>query len=183
MTAPFQTITSRAIPLVESDVDTDQIIPAQFVNAIGEDALARSFFAGRRSSDPDFVLNDPAMSGRKILLVGKNFGCGSSREAAAWAARAWGIRCLIGLSFNPTFHANCLQNGLLPIAVGEAIHADLERYDGECIVDLGTRFITFGSVHFQFEIDEFTADLLLRGIDELDYLLERSNLIAAFEQR
>ena len=183
MTAPFQTITSRAIPLVESDVDTDQIIPAQFVNAIGEEALARAFFAGRRSYDLNFVLNDPGMFGREILLVGKNFGCGSSREAAAWATRAWGIRCLIGLSFNPTFHANCLQNGLLPIAVGEATHAELEKYAGEYAVNLRTRSITFGSACFQFDIDEFAADLLLRGIDELDYLLERSNLIEAFERR
>jgi 3-isopropylmalate/(R)-2-methylmalate dehydratase small subunit len=179
---PLTRLRSRAIPLVESNVDTDQIIPAQFVNAVGEQALSNAFFAGRRAANPDFVLLKPDMRSRSILLVGNNFGCGSSREAAVWATRAWGIRCLLGLSFHPTFLSNCFQNGLLPITAPAEVHDRLCNQDEEYLIDLPAGVVASGSLSFNIQIDPFSRDLLIRGIDELDYLLERRDKIESYEK-
>ena len=180
--SPFTTVRSKAIPLPEANVDTDQIIPAQYVNAVGSAALAEALFKRLRERDPQFVFNRPEMQGRSIMLVGENFGCGSSREAAAWALQAWGIRALIGLSFNATFHANCLQNGLLPVTVERDVHSRLSP-DDDVLIDLPAGSGQAGSVRFPIRIEPFARELLLRGIDELDYLMECRAEIAAYELR
>ena len=178
---PFTTVRSRAIALAEANVDTDQIIPAQYINVAGRHALKEALFRRRRDAEPSFVLNRPEMQERSIMLVGENFGCGSSREAAAWAIGAWGIRALVGLSFNATFSANCLQNGILPIAVDREVHRQVPP-DVEVEVDLPAATVRAGSVAFAFEIDPFARDLLIRGMDEIDYLRECQSEIRAYEQ-
>lgn len=187
---PFATVRSRLIPLLAPDVDTDQIIPAQYVNASGREALSAALFARLREQEPGFVLNRPGMGGRAIMLVGSNFGCGSSREAAVWALAAWGIRALIGRSFNATFHGNCLQNGLLPLAAPDQAHARLcealaAQPGLEVSIDLrrGRVEAPEAKVEFAAEVEPFARDLLLRGIDELQYLLDRRAEIEAYENR
>jgi 3-isopropylmalate/(R)-2-methylmalate dehydratase small subunit len=187
---PFTTLRSKVIPLLDPDIDTDLIIPAQYVNVSGPEALAASLFARLRQRDPAFVLNDPSMRQRAIMLVGSNFGCGSSREAAAWALGAWGVRALIGLSFNMTFYNNCLQNGLLPLIVNPGLHRRIcaaisKRPDATICIDLpaGRVEIEGENITFPTELEPFTRDLLIRGLDELQYLMERRDQISAYEAR
>ena len=144
----FTTASSAMIPLLAADIDTDQVIPAQFVNVRGQDRLKEALFANRRRGEPDFVLNDPRMTTRSIMLVGPNFGCGSSREAAAWALEAFGIRALIGTTFNETFTNNCLQNGLLPVPLSPQDHAAVQAAfedasEAEIRVDLERQEVNF----------------------------------------
>ena len=187
---PFTTLRSRLIPLLAANVDTDQIIPAQYVNVVGRKALADALFARLRERDPGFVLNRPEMGGRAVMLVGSNFGCGSAREAAVWALAAWGIRALIGPSFNPTFHNNCLQNGLLPLAAPDREFARLcealaAQPGLEVSIDLERQRVEAPQVGIAFatDLESFARDLLLRGIDELQYLLDRRGEIEAYENR
>jgi 3-isopropylmalate/(R)-2-methylmalate dehydratase small subunit len=187
---PFGRLRSRLVPLLAPDIDTDQIIPAQFVNVTGRPALADALFARLRECDRDFVLDRPEMNGRTIMLVGSNFGCGSSREAAAWALAAWGIRALIGRSFNATFRGNCLQNGLLALAAPAGLHDRLcaalaAQPDLEVSIDLERERVEApaAGVAFATDVEPFTRNLLLRGTDELGYLLDRRREIEAYEQR
>lgn len=186
---PFTLLTSALVPLLAANVDTDQIIPAQYVNVQGSAALARALFANRRE-DPAFVLNDPRMAGRTILLAGPNFGCGSSREAAAWALDAGGFRAVVAPSFNETFANNCGKNGMLALAVPADTHARLvaavERDpDAALTIDLpGERVVLEGTdIAFTPVVESFVRDLLIRGMDELAYLLDHADAIAAFEAR
>lgn len=182
------TVTSQVIPLPGANIDTDQIIPAQHVNAVGQEALKRALFANRRAAEPNFVLNDPCMDGRAILLVGANFGCGSSREAAAWALQAAGVHVLIGTTFNETFANNCLQNALLAVPLAIQAHAAIAQMlvadpNLEVTVDLCNDAIRFANRSLAFTIDPFARELLLNGQDELSYLLARSEHIKAYEER
>jgi 3-isopropylmalate/(R)-2-methylmalate dehydratase small subunit len=187
---PFTILSSRGIPLLEPDVDTDQIIPAQLINVSGQPALADALFASLRRQSADFVLNRPEMAGRKVLIAGPNFGCGSSREAAAWALHAWGIRALIGPSFNATFHNNCLQNGLLPIVAPADSYLRLCEAIAswpalEVSIDLAHERVRVpaAAIEFPTGIEPFVRDLLLRGIDELQYLLDRRAQIDSHEKQ
>lgn len=187
---PFTSLRSRVIPLLAADVDTDQIIPAQYVNVAGQKALSDALFARLRAADSGFVLNWPEMTGRAVMLVGSNFGCGSSREAAVWALAAWGIRALIGRSFNATFYNNCLQNGLLPLAAPAEAHRRLcealaTRPELEVSIDLERERVeaTEAGIAFATDVEAFARDLLLRGIDELQYLLDCRGEIEAYENR
>ena len=186
----FTRVSSQAIPLLSPNVDTDQVIPAQYVNAIGKAALSEALFARLKAEQPDFVFNRPDMIGRQILLVGPNFGCGSAREAAAWALDAAGIRAMIGTTFNENFSNNCFQNGLLPLSVAAPVHERLvailnEDPDAEIVIDLPANCIEVPArgLAFDIQIDVFARDLLVRGIDELSYLMERRDLIQAYERR
>jgi 3-isopropylmalate/(R)-2-methylmalate dehydratase small subunit len=185
---PFTNEVSRLIPILAANVDTDQIIPAQLVNVQGQAALADALFANVRREDPGFVLNRPYMRGRTVVLAGPNFGCGSSREAAAWALGAAGVRALIGPSFNDTFFSNCTKNGIVPIVAPAHIHAHIcdivaRKPDVEVSIDLvaGRVALVGEAIAFEPRIDPFVRDLLVRGIDELEYLLDRCDVIAAFE--
>ena len=194
MSAPFHAFRSAVLPLLRDDVDTDQIIPARFLKAVDRDGMGAGLFADWRydrlgAPRPEFVLNDPSMEGRRILLAGANFGCGSSREHAAWALAAWGIRAVIAPSFADIFRANALKNGLLPIelepsaltAVQQAVAAGPGTELG---VDLEGRTIELpDGDRLPFDVDPFSRSMLLAGTDELGYLLGFREQIEAFDDR
>ena len=186
------TLQSRFVPLPQRDVDTDQIIPAEFLKVTDKAGLVEGLFKRWRftpdgAPDPDFPLNKPEYQGAEILLAGDHFGCGSSREHAPWALAGWGLRAIVSTSFADIFRNNALKNGLLPIVVDEATHAGLfaaAETDpaAELAVDLAAQTLTLPdgqSVHF--EIDAFNKTCLLQGVDQLGYLLGLQPEIEAFE--
>jgi 3-isopropylmalate/(R)-2-methylmalate dehydratase small subunit len=192
--AHFTTITSRAVAIPSNDVDTDQIIPARYLKITDKAGLGAALFADWRynpdgAPKPEFVLNSPAAQGVQILLAGDNFGCGSSREHAPWALTGYGFRVVISTSFADIFQSNALKNGLLPIVVDTDVHAELlnlvERAPRtELTVDLAQQTLTLpGGRTVSFPIDGFSKTCLLRGTDELGYLLSFEKEIAAFENR
>jgi len=188
----FHTLTSPMIPLPYDDIDTDQIIPAQYLKVTDKRGLAEGLFAGWRflpsgEEDPDFPLNQPQYKDARVLLVGDNFGCGSSREHAPWALAAWGIRAVISTSFADIFRNNALKNGLLPVVVEDCILTHLfeqVREDPriEVTVDLPAQVLVLpGGSEVSFPIEPFNKKCLLEGIDPLDYLLKHESNIMAFE--
>ena len=189
--AQFTTLTSRALPLPVNDIDTDQIIPAQFLKVTDKNGLADALFFNWRYNDdkspkPDFIINKPESQGAQILLTGDNFGCGSSREHAPWALTSWGIRAVISTSFADIFRSNSLKNGLIPIIVDEETHKMLfdlveEAPRAELTVDLATQTVTFAGGSFTFPIDAFSKTCLLNGVDELGYIMGFEKEIAAYE--
>ena len=189
--AQFTTLTSRMLPLPVNDIDTDQIIPAQFLKVTDKHGLADALFFNWRYNDdksikPDFIINLPESQGAQILLAGDNFGCGSSREHAPWALTAWGIRAVISTSFADIFRNNSLKNGLIPIIVDEATHKMLfelleEAPRAELTVDLATQTVSFPGGSFNFPIDAFNKTCLLNGVDELGYIMGFEKEIAEFE--
>jgi 3-isopropylmalate/(R)-2-methylmalate dehydratase small subunit len=189
---PFETFTSRVIPLPNENVDTDQIIPARFLKTTDRWGLSEALFADWRFEDdgtakPDFVLNRREMQGRRILLAGDNFGAGSSREHAPWALMAWGIRAVLSTSFADIFRNNALKNGLLPIVVDPDRCRHLfdlvaEDPDVELTVNLEAQRIHLpGDEDLEFDIDPFVKLMILRGTDELGYLLSRQPEIERWE--
>ncbi len=189
--AQFTTITSRMIPITVNDIDTDQIIPAQFLKVTDKNGLADVLFYHWRFNDdktpnPDFILNKPESAGCQILLAGDNFGCGSSREHAPWALTAYGFRAVISTSFADIFRNNSLKNGLIPIIVGEETHKMLfdlveEAPRAELTVDLPSQTVTYPGGSFTFDIDPFNKTCLLNGVDELGYIMGFEKEIAAYE--
>jgi len=189
--AQFTTLTSRVMPLPENDVDTDQIIPAQFLKVTDKNGLADALFYNWRYNDDkspneDFIINKPESAGCQILLAGDNFGCGSSREHAPWALTAYGFRAVISTSFADIFRNNSLKNGLIPIIVDEETHKMLfdlveEAPRAELTVDLASQTVSFPAGSFTFEIDPFNKSCLLNGVDELGYIMGFEKEIAAFE--
>jgi len=189
---PFETFTSRIIPMPAENIDTDQIVPARFLKMTDRWGLSEALFADWRFEDdgspkPDFVLNRRDMSGRRILLAGDNFGCGSSREHAPWALEAWGIRVILSTSFADIFRNNALKNGLLPIVVEPERHRqlfELMRDDPtfEVTVDLAAQVLHLpGDEDLPFEIDPFVKLMILAGTDEMGYLLSKAPDIDRFE--
>jgi 3-isopropylmalate/(R)-2-methylmalate dehydratase small subunit len=191
--AQFTTLTSRVMPLPINDIDTDQIIPAQFLKVTDKNGLADALFFHWRYNDDkspkaEFVLNKPQYQGTQILLAGDNFGCGSSREHAPWALTSYGFRAVISTSFADIFRSNALKNGLIPIIVDEQTHKMLfdlieEVPNAEFNVDLESQTLSFPNGSVQFPIDPFNKACLLNGVDELGYILSFENEIAAFEGR
>ncbi|HEX2765330.1 MAG TPA: 3-isopropylmalate dehydratase small subunit [Candidatus Limnocylindria bacterium] len=189
---PFSSVTSAVVPLPRNDVDTDQIIPARFLKTVNRAGLGDQLFNDWRyladgTPNPEFVLNQPPMAGRAILLAGDNFGCGSSREHAPWALMAWGIRAVISSSFADIFRNNALKNGLLPIVVAPDVLSRLFALvqaapDAELTVDLEAQELRLpdGST-IGFEVDAFARRMILDGTDELGYLLSLEDRIAAYE--
>lgn len=185
--APFANLRSRVVPLLADDVDTDQIIPARFLKVVDKEGLASGLFAEWRKN-PEFVLHRPSSQGAEVLLAGRNFGCGSSREHAPWALRAGGFRAVIALSFADIFCANALKNGLLPVALDKAAHAALSEAVARDAnlrveIDLEANEARWGAQVASFTVDQFARHCLLRGIDELGFLLAYVDRIAAYEQR
>jgi len=177
-----------------NDIDTDQIIPARFLKGTDKSGMGDHLFADWRynpdgSPNPSFVLSKSEHQNSKILLVGDNFGCGSSREHAPWALRGFGIRAVISTSFADIFRANALKNGLLPITVDAATHRKLcvlleESPEMDFTVDLATSTVTLpGNEAVQFPIDGFSKSCLMNGIDELGYLLSFESKISDYEAR
>ncbi|CAN5597138.1 3-isopropylmalate dehydratase small subunit [soil metagenome] len=192
MSDAFGTFSSPLIPLPAENVDTDQIIPARFLKTTEKSGLADALFFDWRylpdgSPKPDFVLNQPEMQGRAVLLAGDNFGCGSSREHAPWALTSWGIRAILSTSFADIFRNNALKNGLLPIVVDEDTHRQLFDLlaadpDAAISVDLEAQVVHLpGDQDLPFEVDPFARQMLLAGTDEIGWLLSRSATIDAWE--
>ncbi len=194
MAEPLRMFTSRVVPLHAENVDTDQIVPARYLKVTDKDGLKEALFRDWRFEedgslkDPPFVLDEPGMAGRAILLVGDNFGAGSSREHAPWALTSWGIRAILSTGFADIFRSNSLKNGLLPIVVSPAVHQrlwDLIEHDpdAQLTVDLAEEGVLLpdGST-IDFTIDPFAKTMLLAGTDELGYLLSKDADIDAWEQ-
>ena len=190
--AQFTTLTSRLAPLPVNDVDTDQIIPAQYLKATDKNGMAAGLFANWRynadgSPNPDFVLNKLEYHGAQVLLAGDNFGCGSSREHAPWALIGCGFRAVISTSFADIFRNNSLKNGLLPVSVDAETHHALfemltEIPDAQVTIDLASQTVTLPTGKtVTFPIDGFSKTCLLKGTDELGYLLGFDAQIAAYE--
>ena len=189
---PFRSVTSAVVPFPRNDIDTDQIIPARFLKTVNRAGLGDQLFFDWRylpdgAPNPEFILNQPSMAGRAVLLAGDNFGCGSSREHAPWALMAWGIRAVISSSFADIFRNNALKNGLLPIAVApdvlERLFAIVEADPAASVtVDLAAQELRVpdGEV-IGFKVDAFARRMILDGTDELGYLLKLEPLIAAYE--
>jgi 3-isopropylmalate/(R)-2-methylmalate dehydratase small subunit len=193
MAQPFTSFTSKLIPLPAENVDTDQVVPARYLKVTDKDGLAEALFRDWRFNEdgslkePRFILDQPEMAGRQILLAGDNFGAGSSREHAPWALTSWGIRAILSTSFADIFRSNSLKNGLLPIVVEAERHRQLfdllrERPDAELTVDLDAQVVHLpGDEDLPFEVDPFAKHMLLAGTDELGYLLGKDAEIAAWE--
>lgn len=191
---PFISHAGRAVLLPRANVDTDQIIPKQFLKRIERTGFGPSLFYDWRyladgSPNPDFELNRPEAAGATILITGANFGCGSSREHAPWALADYGFRVIVAPSFADIFFNNCCQNGLLPVILRESQLQLLARRvassDGYLIsVDLVSRRVSDGEgFEAQFEFDDYRRDMLLRGLDEIGKTLLEEPRIAAFERR
>lgn len=188
----FTTLTGVAAPLPMINVDTDMIIPKQFLKTIKRSGLGRNLFDEMRYDDAgaevdDFVLNRPAYRGASILVTGENFGCGSSREHAPWALLDFGIRCIIAPSFADIFFNNCFKNGILPIRLPQAevdkLMDDAQRgANATLTVDLKAQEIRGpdGGV-IRFEVDPFRKHCLLNGLDDIGLTLQKGDKIDAFE--
>ncbi|MBV2184511.1 MAG: 3-isopropylmalate dehydratase small subunit [Rhizobium sp.] len=189
----FTKLTGVAAPLPVVNVDTDMIIPKDYLKTIKRTGLGQGLFAEARykedgSENPDFVLNKPAYRNAQILVAGDNFGCGSSREHAPWALLDFGIRCVISTSFADIFYNNCFKNGILPIVVSpedlDKLMDDANRGSNAVLsVDLESQEITGpdgGTI--KFDIDAFKRHCLLNGLDDIGLTLEKASSIAAFEK-
>jgi len=190
---PFTILSSRVVLLPVDNIDTDQIIPARFLTGTQKDGLGVHLFADWRytpdgSPRPDFVINRPETQGARFLLVRSNFGCGSSREHAPWALVDYGIRAVIATSFADIFRSNALKNGLLPVTLEASdchlLLDHLTQNPGAAItIDLSTQSVILpGGKTLSFPIDLFSKTCLLRGTDELGYLLSFTNRIAEYER-
>ena len=189
MIEPITTIRSRTVVLSNDDIDTDQIIPARFLTTTTQLGLGKNLFYEWRyekdgSPRPDFILNRPESKGAAILVGGRNFGCGSSREHAPWALVDFGFRAVISTSIADIFMSNSLKNGLLPVIVDADSHAWLlANPDSEVFLDLETTTLTLSDKRkVKFPIDGFSRYCLMNGIDQLGFLMEKESAIAKFEQ-
>jgi len=188
---PFTTLTAVAAPLNMANVDTDMIIPKQFLKTIARTGLSKGLFYELRFDETgaptDFVLDRPAYDGAQILVTGSNFGCGSSREHAPWALLDAGIRCVIAPSFADIFYNNCFKNGILPVALPaeqvEALMRDAEKgANATLTVDLAAQEIRRPDGEtIAFDIDPFRKKCLLEGLDDIGLTLEKADAIAAYE--
>ena len=183
-------MTSPASCLDRDDIDTDQIIPARFLRTTERTGLGAHLFEDWRydaggNPKPGFTLNQPGAADARVLIGGRNFGCGSSREHAVWSLLDFGIRAVIAQGFADIFKKNALRNGLLPIDVDAADHAACLAAAGAgraFTVDLEARRVMADGVSFGFEVDPFARTCMLDGVDELEYILKHEDRIAAFEQ-
>jgi 3-isopropylmalate/(R)-2-methylmalate dehydratase small subunit len=186
----FPRLETTTVVLLRDDVDTDQIIPARFLTGTSREGLGRGLFAGWRfdaegGARPEFPLNRPEAHGATVLVAGRNFGCGSSREHAVWALAEFGFRAVVAISFGDIFRGNALKNGLLAVAVDAAVRARLAEASGSAVtVDLADRTLTLADgTRVGFEVDAFARHCLLEGIDEMEFLLGQEAAIAAYEAR
>ena len=185
----FTRLTGPALVLEQENIDTDQIIPARFLTATDFDGIGEHLFADWRYDAngqpyPDHVLNTARAKGSPILVAGRNFGCGSSREHAPHALLGFGFRVVISSQIADIFRNNCQNVGLLPVVLESVQHARLLDMDGEQVtVDLEECTVAAGDERWSFEIDPFARHCLLRGLDRFDYLLQAEAAIAAYEER
>ena len=187
----FNTLKSIPAYLPIVNIDTDMIIPKQFLKTIKRTGLGKNLFFEMRYDEHgkkinDFVLNKSPFDNSKILIAGKNFGCGSSREHAPWALLDFGITCVISSSFADIFYNNCFKNGILPIRLDEKIILHLAEYSNrrkEIEVDLEDQVVKFGNEIVNFEVDGFKKKCLLEGLDDIALSMEKINLVENFEKK
>ena len=187
----FSTLKSIPAYLPIVNIDTDMIIPKQFLKTIKRTGLGKNLFFEMRYDDNgnkigDFILNQDPFTNSKILIAGKNFGCGSSREHAPWALLDFGITCVISSSFADIFYSNCFKNGILTIIVDEEKIKELSEYANrkeEISVDLKEEKIVYGNNEIKFKIDSFKKKCLLEGLDDIALSLNKSDKIKSFEQK
>tara|TARA_R110001599_G_C12173220_1_gene653392 strand:+ start:776 stop:1363 length:588 start_codon:yes stop_codon:yes gene_type:complete len=185
-------VLSRAVPLPNEDIDTDQIIPARFLKATSREGFGENLFRDWRynadnSPKESFVLNNATYEG-SVLVAGKNFGCGSSREHAAWSLYDYGFRVVVSSFFADIFKGNALNNGLLPVQVSEDFLQELLetvklKPDTEVEVDLVNQSISFNEFEESFEVNSYKKECLINGYDDIDYLVSIKNEIEAFEKQ
>ena len=186
----FNSLTSIPIYLPIVNIDTDMIIPKQFLKTIKRTGLGKNLFFEMRYDDngneiKDFIFNQEPHNRSKILIAGKNFGCGSSREHAPWALLDFGITCVISSSYADIFYSNCFKNGILPIIVEEEKIKELSEYSKrkeEISIDLKEEKIIFGNNKIKFDIDPFKKKCLLEGLDDISLSLAKKEKITAFEE-
>jgi len=186
----FNSLTSIPVYLPIINIDTDMIIPKQFLKTIKRTGLGKNLFFEMRYDDDgveikDFILNQEPHNKSKILITGKNFGCGSSREHAPWALLDFGITCVISSSYADIFYSNCFKNGILPIILPEEKIKELSEYSKrkeEISVDLKEEKIIFGNSEFKFDIDPFKKKCLLEGLDDIALSLAKKEKITIFEE-
>ena len=183
---PFSKVTSIITPFDKANVDTDQIIPKQFLKLITKSGFGKFLFYDWRFDHDgkpknDFVLNNSLYENSQILVTNENFGCGSSREHAVWALKDFGFNVIISPSFADIFYSNCFKNGVLPIILDiEKIHK-LLQFEDEVELDLNSQKITLGNESINFEIDSYRKIRLLEGIDDIDLTLKEDEKIEKFE--
>ena len=185
----FNTLKSIPAYLPIVNIDTDMIIPKQFLKTIKRTGLGKNLFFEMRYDDngneiKDFILNQNPFNNSKILIAGKNFGCGSSREHAPWALLDFGITCIISSSFADIFYSNCFKNGILPIMLDDEKIKELSEYANrkeEISIDLIQEKISFGNNEIKFKIDNFKKKCLLEGLDDIALSLKKSDKIKNFE--
>jgi len=186
-------IKSQAVPLPSENIDTDQIIPARFLKSISKEGFGKNLFRDWRYNvhsnepNPDFVLNNPKYSG-EILVAGNNFGCGSSREHAAWSLTDYGFKVVVSSYFADIFKGNALNNGLLPVKVSEDYLKDLmetisENPSTQIKVDVEKQTISFNDKTESFELDSYKKICLINGYDDIDFLTSKKEAIQKFEQK
>ena len=187
----FNKLTSIPAYLPIVNIDTDMIIPKQFLKTIKRTGLGKNLFFEMRYDDQgneikDFVLNQKPFSQSKILIAGKNFGCGSSREHAPWALLDFGITCVISSSYADIFYNNCFKNGILPIKIDQDKIKQISEYSirkEEIKIDLNEQKILFGNNEIKFELDQFKKKCLIEGLDDIALSLEKSEKIETFEKK
>jgi 3-isopropylmalate/(R)-2-methylmalate dehydratase small subunit len=186
----FNSLTSIPVYLPIVNIDTDMIIPKQFLKTIKRTGLGKNLFFEMRYDDngneiKDFILNQEPHNQSKILIAGKNFGCGSSREHAPWALLDFGITCVISSSYADIFYSNCFKNGILPIILPEEKIKELSEYSKrkeEISIDLKEEKIVFGNSEIKFDIDPFKKKCLLEGLDDIALSLAKKEKITTFEE-
>ena len=187
----FTSLKSIPIYLPIVNIDTDMIIPKQFLKTIKRTGLGKSLFYEMRYDNDgneikDFILNIEPYNNSKILIAGKNFGCGSSREHAPWALLDFGITCIISSSYADIFYSNCFKNGILPITISEDKIKELAQYSNrkeEISVDLAEQKITYGNNEIKFDIDDFKKECLIEGYDDIALSLNYKTKIESFENK
>ena len=187
----FTTLKSIPAYLPIVNIDTDMIIPKQFLKTIKRTGLGKNlFFEMRYNNDgkqiSDFILNQEPYNKSKILIAGKNFGCGSSREHAPWALLDFGITCVISSSFADIFYNNCFKNGILPISISEEKIKEISEYakrKEEILINLSEQKIIYGNKEIKFDVDAFKKKCLIEGLDDIALSLEKSDKITAYENK
>jgi 3-isopropylmalate/(R)-2-methylmalate dehydratase small subunit len=185
---PFKKVKSIVTPLDKVNIDTDQIVPKQFLKLVQKSGFGKFLFYNWRYDEnenekQDFVLNDPKYKNSKILITGDNFGCGSSREHAVWALQDYGFSVIIAPSFADIFFSNCFKNGILPISLDEKTVEKLQEQSGEVGVDLENQVIQTPDGQISFEIDPHRKKILLEGLDDIAQTLQFEEKISEFEKQ
>jgi 3-isopropylmalate/(R)-2-methylmalate dehydratase small subunit len=183
----FTKVTGIITPFDKINVDTDQIVPKQFLKLVQKTGFGKYLFYNWRFEDDgtlkkDFILNNEKFNGSKILVTNENFGCGSSREHAVWALKDYGFSVIIGTSFADIFYSNCFKNGILAIKMPKDFVESLFKYEGNLVVDLENQEIIVNNIKENFEIKQDKKRRLLDGLDDIDLTLDSENIIESFEK-